>query len=148
MDFPTLLDMEAPKIFAYSLVSVVAEKFEAFVSLGLANSRYKDFYDIYVLATKYDIDGKMLQGAISETFEHRETYLGDIVAFENGFAADVMRQNRWKAFIKKKKAMLRIDLQETLDVVRNLLSPIVEAIEDEREFSDEWKKDDLKWHRD
>lgn len=54
MGFSTLLDVEAPNIFTYSLVSVIAEKFEAFVSLGLANSRYKDFYDIYALATKYD----------------------------------------------------------------------------------------------
>lgn len=114
MEFPTLLDMEAPNVFAYSLVSAISEKFEAFVSLGLANSRYKDFYDIYVLATKYNIDGNLLQGAIVKTFEHRETKLEDIVAFEKNFADDTSRQNRWNAFIKKKKVMLKIDLQETL----------------------------------
>lgn len=101
MEFPTLLDMETPNIFAYSLVSAIAEKFEAFVSFGLANSRYKDFYDIYVLATKYDMDGKLLQGAIVETFEHRETELIDIVAFEKAFADDKIRHSRWNAFIKK-----------------------------------------------
>ena len=73
-------------IFLY--VTAIAEKFEAFVSLGLANSRYKDFYDIYVLATKYDIDENMLQHAIMETFEHRTTTFEDIVAFDNDFAAD------------------------------------------------------------
>ena len=48
--------MEAPEIYAYSIYSVIAEKFEAFVSLGLANGRYKDFYDIYVLTDSYDLD--------------------------------------------------------------------------------------------
>ena len=59
MEFPVLLDMEAPEIYAYSIYSVIAEKFEAFVSLGLANGRYKDFYDIYVLADSYDLDGML-----------------------------------------------------------------------------------------
>lgn len=45
MNFPVLLDMEAPEVYAYSIYSVIAEKFEAFVSLGLANGRYKDFYN-------------------------------------------------------------------------------------------------------
>ena len=50
MEFPVILDMDAPKVYAYSIPSVIAEKFEAIVSLGNANSRYKDFYDIYMLA--------------------------------------------------------------------------------------------------
>lgn len=68
MDFPVLLDMEAPKIYAYSIYSVIAEKFEAFVSLGLANGRYKDFYDIYVLSASYELDGNELKNAVTETF--------------------------------------------------------------------------------
>lgn len=55
-------------------------------------------------------------------------------------------KDRLKNIVKNTEAMLRIDLQETLNVVMNLLSPVVEAIEDKREFYDEWKKDDLKWH--
>lgn len=57
MEFPVLLDMEVPEVYVYSIYSVIAEKFEAFVSLGLANSRYKDFYDIYILADRYDMHG-------------------------------------------------------------------------------------------
>ena len=73
MDFPVLLDMDIPKVYAYSINSVVAEKFEAFVSLGLANSRYKDFYDVYILADRYNFDGTELMNAIKETFNHRGT---------------------------------------------------------------------------
>ena len=64
MDFPVLLDMEIPKVYAYSIYSVIAEKFEAFVSLGLANGRYKDFYDIYVLSANYELDGNELKNAV------------------------------------------------------------------------------------
>ena len=48
MEFPVLLDTEAPEIYVYSITSVISEKFEAIVLLGNANSRYKDFYDIYI----------------------------------------------------------------------------------------------------
>ena len=75
MEFPVLLDMEVPQVYAYSIYSVIAEKFEAFVSLGLANGRYKDFYDIYVLADRYNLNGVELKNAIVETFTHRGTGL-------------------------------------------------------------------------
>lgn len=61
MEFPVLPDMDVPKIYAYSISSVISEKFEAIVSLGDANSRYKDFYDIYILADRYDLDGTELK---------------------------------------------------------------------------------------
>lgn len=146
IDFPTILEMDAPKLYGYTLVTAIAEKFEAFVNLGLANSRYKDFYDIYVLATKYDIDGNILQHAIMETFEHRATTFKDIVAFDNDFAADRIRQSRWKAFIKKKKAMINVELQETLDVVMNFLTPVIDAIENHENYEARWEKVDLSWH--
>ena len=53
MDFPVILDMEAPRINVYSLESSIAEKLEAIIHTGYLNSRYKDFYDIYVLSGKY-----------------------------------------------------------------------------------------------
>lgn len=94
IEFPVFLDMDKPRIFAYSLYSVIAEKFEAFTSLGLVNGRYKDFYDIYILARKFDLSGLELQEAIQETFLHRGTSFNDIVAFEKTFVDDVTRQNR------------------------------------------------------
>ena len=99
MDFPiTLEDNSVPHIYAYSLYSSVAEKFEAIVSLGYDNSRFKDFYDLYILATRHDFDGQLLSEAVRETFEHRRTGLTDIVAFEPGFADDPLRKSRWRAF--------------------------------------------------
>lgn len=73
MDFPVLLDMDEPKVYAYSIYSVIAEKFEAIVSLGLANGRYKDFYDIFFLSEIFELDGTKLRNAIKETFSQRVT---------------------------------------------------------------------------
>ena len=53
MDFPVILDMEAPRVNAYSLEFSIAEKLKAIVKNGFLNNRYKDFYDIYVLSEKY-----------------------------------------------------------------------------------------------
>ena len=145
MEFPVLLDMDIPEIYAYSIYSVIAEKFEAFVSLGLANGRYKDFYDIYVLASRYDLDGEKLKEAIVETFNHRKTGFEDIVAFEEGFTDDVIRQGRWNAFIKKKKALINIGFEETMQLLKELLLPIVNSINGNNSFDRMWSKDTKNW---
>lgn len=145
MKFPVLLDMEAPEVYVYSIYSVIAEKFEAFVSLGYANGRYKDFYDIYVLSVNCDFDGKELKKAIVETFTHRETGFDDIVVFESDFTEDPIRQRRWNAFIKKKKAMVKVEFTEVIEQVKKLLMPIVEAIEQNKEFEYHWNKEGQEW---
>ena len=145
MEFPVLLDMEVPEIYAYSIYSVIAEKFEAFVSLGFANGRYKDFYDIYVLADRYDLNGMELKKAIIETFTHRGTEFDDIVAFEDGFTDDGIRQGRWRAFIKKKKAMLNVEFEETMQLLKDLLLQIVKSIRNENSFEQTWNKETKSW---
>ena len=145
MTFPVLLDMEAPEVYAYSIYSVIAEKFEAFVSLGLANGRYKDFYDIYVLSANYDLDGAELQNAITETFIHRGTGFDDIVAFEPGFTEDTIRKNRWNSFIKKKKAMVKVGFAEAIGQAQKLLMPIVKSISKDDEFHMQWDKNKKEW---
>ena len=145
MDFPVLLDMEVPKVYAYSINSVVAEKFEAFVSLGLANSRYKDFYDIYVLANRYNFDGTELMNAIKETFNHRGTSFDDIAAFENGFTDDETRLMRWNSFVKKKKALVKLGFEETVQLLKILLFPIVDAIKKDELFERTWSHEKKMW---
>ncbi len=71
MDFPVVLSDEIPRIYAYSLCSSAAEKFEAIVSLAYDNSRFKDYYDLYVLATTHDFNGDEIVEAVRETFENR-----------------------------------------------------------------------------
>ena len=75
IEFPPLLDFPAPRLRAYPRETVVAEKLEAMVQLGMANSRMKDFYDVAVLAREFDFDGDLLARAIRATFERRGTVL-------------------------------------------------------------------------
>ena len=145
MEFPVLLDMDVPEVYAYSIYSVIAEKFEAFVSLGLANGRYKDFYDIYVLADRYNLDGMELKNAILETFSHRGTNFEDIAAFEDEFTEDVTRQGRWRAFIKKKKALVKVEFKEAIQLLKALLIPIVDAIHKDESFEKSWNKETKTW---
>lgn len=145
MDFPVLLDMEVPEIYAYSISSVISEKFEAIVSLGDANSRYKDFYDIYILADRYDLDGMELKEAVKETFDHRGTGLGDIFAFTNDFITSEIHQSRWKAFLKKKKALVNAELVDVVDLLRTLLLPIADSITDDQEYPAKWDHEFRSW---
>lgn len=145
MEFPVLLNMEVPNVYAYSIYSVIAEKFEVFVSLGLVNSRYKDFYDIYVLAVRYDLDGEELKNAVVKTFDHRGTRFDDIVAFEPDFTKDVTRQSRWNTFIKKKRAVVQLNFEDAMTLIKALLSPIAEAIKNDAVFDKKWNKDSKSW---
>jgi len=145
MEFPVLLSMEAPEIYAYSISSVISEKFEAIVSLGDANSRYKDFYDIYFLADSYNLDGTELKEAIKATFEHRKTSFSDIFAFTDDFITSEIHQRRWHAFTKKKKTLLNVELLEVIDVIKAVLLPIVESIRDNKEYSLKWNHQIRAW---
>ncbi len=145
MDFPVLLDMEVPEIYAYSISSVISEKFEAIVSLGDANSRYKDFYDIYILADRYDLDGTELKEAVKETFDHRGTGFGDIFAFTNDFITSEIHQNRWKAFLKKKKALVKAELVDVVDLLRTLLLPVADSITDDQKYTAKWDHEFRSW---
>jgi len=71
--FPVLLDMAAPKLRAYSRETVVAEKLEAIVKLGMLNSRFKDYFDLHYLAHKFSFEGDALAKSITATFERRGT---------------------------------------------------------------------------
>jgi predicted nucleotidyltransferase component of viral defense system len=101
VDLPVLLDQPAPRLRAYSYETVIAEKFQAMVTLGRANSRLKDFYDIWILAQSYDFDGDRLARAIVATFARRTTEIPAEPpdALTPAFAADKTKQQQWAAFL-------------------------------------------------
>jgi len=70
--YPTLLDLPVPQLRAYPVYSVISEKLEALVTLGMANSRMKDFYDLWVISEGMKIDGPTLVEAIHVTFARRQ----------------------------------------------------------------------------
>jgi predicted nucleotidyltransferase component of viral defense system len=101
MDYPVLLDLPTPRLRAYARETVVAEKFQAMVALGRANSRMKDFFDVWVLSQTHEFDPERLARAISATFARRQTRIPKEApdALTLAFAADTAKQVQWRAFI-------------------------------------------------
>lgn len=103
--YPTLLGFPVPTLQAYPRETVVAEKFQAMVMLGIANSRMKDFYDVWTLARGFEFSGSILCRAIRATFDRRRTALpsGSPLAFTVEFTEDDQKLKQWNAFVRKGK---------------------------------------------
>lgn len=102
VDLPVLLDMPKPRLRVYARETVVAEKFQAMVVLGLANTRMKDFYDVWILSRNYAFDEERLSRAIAATFERRATAIPTDApdALTQKFASDMAKQRQWTAFVR------------------------------------------------
>lgn len=104
--YPTLLDDQpAPRLRAYPRVTVVAEKLEAMVSLGMASTRMKDYFDVLALAREGALDVGSLADAIAATFARRGTALPSSVplGLSEEFARDATKLKQWQAFLRKNR---------------------------------------------
>jgi len=119
--YPALLDFPQAEIQAYSMETVIAEKFQAMVELGISNSRMKDFYDIWKFATEFEIEPAMLKTAVHATFERRLTPLPQAlpVALSDEFAAEPDKQTQWGAFCQR--VGCSVTLPEVIQVIRPFL---------------------------
>ena len=127
IQFPTLLDHPAPRIRAYPPETVVAEKIQAMVSLGIANSRMKDFYDVWVLLHNFELDRAMLARAIRATFERRQTPMPTAmpVAMSEDFIADPAKQSQWRGFLGRSGLPGDLTLKEVVNTLRERLAPLL-----------------------
>ena len=100
IEYGSLLDFPAASIRAYSPATVIAEKFQAVVALGLANSRMKDLYDLWTLPKSVDIDMDDLAAAIRGTFARRDTIVPAAcpVGLSEEFSADPAKMTQWRAY--------------------------------------------------
>lgn len=106
VSYPVLLPgMLAPQIRAYSRYTVVAEKYHAMVSLGMVNTRLKDYFDVWFLTQRATLDPTVLLQAIAATFARRETPLPQSLpmGLSDMFAKDPSKQKQWAAFLHKNK---------------------------------------------
>jgi hypothetical protein len=116
--FPTLLDLPAPHVRAYPRETVVAEKFEAMVRLGMANSQMKDFYDLWILAKEFVFEGALLSRALAATFARRGTPLPSAVPLPLSpeFYEANAKQAQWQGFLRKGRlepTPIRINLRRS-----------------------------------
>lgn len=139
--YPTLLDYPAPRLRAYPRETVIAEKLQAMVMLGIANSRMKDFYDIFILGKDFEFNGPVLVKAVKATFKRRKTEIpAEIpIALTDEFGKDEAKAMQWQAFIRKND--LEGGTPKFLTVLANLrdfLLPLLEAGVGKADVPNEW----------
>jgi hypothetical protein len=133
--------MPAPRIRAYPHEAVVAEKFHAMAVLGEINSRFKDFYDIYALASQFAFDGDRVARAIGATFDRRHTPIGATVpvALTPRFYADDRRAEQWRAYLTRNQLPgAPADLAAAGELIQAFLEPPWRALTTGDPFSDVW----------
>jgi predicted nucleotidyltransferase component of viral defense system len=142
-EFPTLLDFPAPILLAYPRETSIAEKFEAIVNLGLANSRMKDYYDIWLLAQQFDFDGAILKQAIQATFKRRRTALPIEIpsGLSNEFVSDAGKQVQWQAFVRRSRLDSKeISLEGAVKVIADFIFPPSHAAAEATAFAQTWSR--------
>lgn len=125
IDYPALLDFPAPHLRAYPVETVIAEKFNAMVMLGIANSRLKDFYDLWLISRTFELRYSELSSAVQRTFERRETPMpaGIPTGLSNEYAEQW--EMRWRAFIKREHMNAAPDsLRLVIEDLRPFLVPL------------------------
>jgi hypothetical protein len=141
ISYPTLLDFPAPCIRVCPRETVVAEKLQAMVMLGIANSRMKDFYDLYVLARDFAFNGATLARAIKATFQRRKTEIPaeTPLALTEEFGRDSKETLQWKAFVRKGGLEQGVpDLVELLSHLREFLLPPLKAASGQGPILKKW----------
>ena len=127
VDYPVLLaEMPAPHLRVYPRYTVVAEKLEALTSLGMLNSRMKDYFDLWVLVRYSEFDTQILIRAVAATFDRRQTRIpnGVPVGLSDEFANDSLKEKQWNAYLRKNSIAPK-PLSEVVTDLRDFLMPVL-----------------------
>jgi hypothetical protein len=141
VDYPSLLGMPAPRLRAYPPETVVAEKVQALVSLGMLNSRMKDFFDLWAISRMFPFEGLVLSDALRATFIRRATSLPaeTPIALTQAFANDAAKQIQWGAFLRRTAIALAPEpLPELLRSVAAFVTPPLLTLGTEAPFELVW----------
>ncbi len=143
LDYPTILDFPAPQLLGYPPETVIAEKFQAMIVLGMANSRMKDFFDIWMLVTNFEFDGMLLQSAIQRTFKNRDTDLPTEkhIIFTDEFADN--KTTSWNAFSRNIRENNAVTTNQVITVLREFFFPILHASQQGIMLKKKWRG---KWY--
>ena len=128
--YPVILgEMPEPHLHVYPRYTVVAEKLEALTSLGMLNSRMKDYFDLWILAKHSDFDGQILSRAVAATFERRRTAVptGVPIGLSDEFINDAQKGKQWQGFLRK-NALDPMSLATVVVDLRDFLMPVLAAI--------------------
>lgn len=142
VNYPTILDFPPPILKAYPKETVVAEKFQAMVALGITNSRMKDFFDLWVLARDFAFDGATLVKAMTATFRRRRSTppTEPPLALTDEFGTDPTKGKQWDAFVRKGKLKGgSMKLVEVIAFLDSFLMPPSQAAASATAFVSTWQ---------
>ncbi len=141
-DYPTLLDLPAPRLWTYPRETLVAEKLDAMVRLDTTNTRVKDLWDIACLARLFAFDGETVRAAIEETFRRRQTsFAGERpVALLPEYYEDTERDQRWQVLRRRigPQADGPAHLVDAGEELRAFLGPVCDSLIDGTPFTQVW----------
>jgi hypothetical protein len=141
VQYPVVLNgMPQPQLQVYPRYTVVAEKLEAMVKLGILNSRTKDYFDLWVLSRHSDFDGAVLAQAIRATFERRGTGIPPGLPFglTDEFAQHEQKNMQWSGFLRK-NALEPMTLAAVIEALRGFLLPVLTALSAGDGFDRQWR---------
>jgi hypothetical protein len=129
VEYPTLLDLDAPRVLVYHPVTALAEKFETIVSRGLASSRLRDYYDLWLLPTLRKYEGAEVHAALEATFRHRGTTLPTEVppGLSSAFFGAPEKQAGWRSFLANRLIEAPSDLPYVCGAIVDFIMPPVAA---------------------
>lgn len=127
IEFPSLLNMAKPYILSYPMETVIAEKLEIIVNLGMENSRMKDYFDLWFFATTLtDVAG--IPAAIKRTFERREQTIPGAtpIGLSDEFASNDAKRAQWRAF-EERAIGEALELADVVRIIREFAMPLFNA---------------------
>lgn len=139
--YPTLLNLDAPRVLAFQPLTAIAEKFETIVSRGLANSRLRDYYDLWLLSTLHGYDGGETTAAFAATFSRRGTTLPTEVprGLSGAFHGASDNQAGWRSFLSSRRVDAPADLSQVCDAIIRFLMPPAAAAAAGEPFEQRWE---------
>jgi hypothetical protein len=141
VEFPPLLGSAAPRLKACPKETVVAEKLEAIVDLGEANSRVKDYYDLNALSRLFAFDGEALSKAVAATFRRRNTQIPAErpPGLGTAFATDKQKVAQWNAFSQREALLLPVgNFAQTIEEIAAFVMPVALAAQRDGALSQVW----------
>lgn len=140
IEYPVLLDSDTIRLLAYPVESAIAEKLQAMAALGNANSRMKDFYDVWIYSNHLDFNTDTLLKAIDATFKNRETPVPakEFEALSRRFAEQ--HRVQWNAFVKKiGEHDLTDAFVKVVEKIETFATPLLRSLAHDETLSQQWK---------
>lgn len=140
IEYPVFLGGDTIQLLAYPIESAIAEKLQAMVALGDANSRMKDFYDVWICSKYLDFNTDTLFAAIEATFNNRETSppAEEFEALTTNFVE--RHRVQWNAFVKKLGEHELIDaFGKVVEDLKTFAMPVFRSLAHDEKPTQRWK---------